>query len=358
MIMRLVVLIFMLLCYCIVNGQEHLNTIVPNNSFEYLTISDYVKLKKTHSNDIFSRYLAFWNGPTLSTPDLFYMLPNEIKDECNQHKDWCNKAFFGKCAAGIIIYGDAFNTKNYREYLQIKLSEPLKPNVKYNLSFYVVNWIINRGSTAGNLGVAFTNAKVDQKTYGVLELKPVFNHEAMITNVGEDWQKIEAVIEVDKDYEYLIIGNFYDNENTKANLVGNYQVEILIDNVQLLDYEKIVDSVRLQRHKLPDSLQTIFFDVKSDLIEKRYINTLKSITAKFKSSPYKVILIKGFADKTGNEGDNLTLSKNRAESVRQQLIKNGVEPSKIKVEYFGENHSTHAAMDKKFSRKVTITFLK
>ncbi len=49
------------------------------------------------------------------------------------------------------------------------------------------------------------------------------------------------------------------------------------------------------------------------------------------------ISIEGHTDATGDEAHNMTLSKDRAESVRKLLVRYGVDPSRVKAEAFGRS---------------------
>ncbi|MDG2344183.1 MAG: OmpA family protein [Flavobacteriales bacterium] len=48
--------------------------------------------------------------------------------------------------------------------------------------------------------------------------------------------------------------------------------------------------------------------------------------------------IRGHTDNVGSESINLTLSKNRAESVRKYLIEKGIDPKRISAKGFGESN--------------------
>ena len=57
------------------------------------------------------------------------------------------------------------------------------------------------------------------------------------------------------------------------------------------------------------------------------------------NSAFKVNL-SGYADKgTGFPELNMRLSKNRAEAVRDALVKEGIDSSRISVEYWGDTRS-------------------
>ncbi|MWL73934.1 OmpA family protein, partial [Escherichia coli] len=49
------------------------------------------------------------------------------------------------------------------------------------------------------------------------------------------------------------------------------------------------------------------------------------------------LIVKGHTDRIGDEASNMTLSKARAESVKRQLIENGIDATRIETEGLGES---------------------
>jgi len=54
-----------------------------------------------------------------------------------------------------------------------------------------------------------------------------------------------------------------------------------------------------------------------------------------KSDPDSKLVVQGYTDSQGSESYNMTLSKNRAESVRSFLTAHGISPDRITAEGFG-----------------------
>ncbi len=65
--------------------------------------------------------------------------------------------------------------------------------------------------------------------------------------------------------------------------------------------------------------------------------TLQKLADIFQEYPKTVILIEGHTDSAGPEDYNMDLSKRRAESVAQYLIKQGVDADRFTVKWYGEN---------------------
>ncbi|MFV0506420.1 MAG: OmpA family protein [Bacteroidales bacterium] len=56
----------------------------------------------------------------------------------------------------------------------------------------------------------------------------------------------------------------------------------------------------------------------------------------FQEFPDTYLRVKGYTDDVGKEDYNMTLSKNRAESVSKYLLTQGIDPIRIETQWFGE----------------------
>ncbi len=101
---------------------------------------------------------------------------------------------------------------------------------------------------------------------------------------------------------------------------------------------------------------TILFATNSAKIDNRYMIALKTLSAKFKKDPETILLLSGFADKSGSAAYNLALSKRRVQSVKNALAGFGYKKELVLERYFGSNKSTDSLQDD--DRKVVIRALK
>lgn len=78
---------------------------------------------------------------------------------------------------------------------------------------------------------------------------------------------------------------------------------------------------------------TFAFDKSNiDSIQKTYLNELATV---LKERSDVIVIISGHTDNTGSASYNNTLSRKRAEAVRNYLVKQGVPKSRFKIEYMG-----------------------
>jgi len=82
----------------------------------------------------------------------------------------------------------------------------------------------------------------------------------------------------------------------------------------------------------------ILFDVSSDKIKPESYGVLKDIAGTLKENAGVKVKIIGHTDTDGNDADNLSLSKRRAESVKANLVKEfGIDESRIQTDGMGES---------------------
>jgi hypothetical protein len=82
---------------------------------------------------------------------------------------------------------------------------------------------------------------------------------------------------------------------------------------------------------MPQVTYTVFFDSNAYFIKESGKKVIKEVAERARSHPELLIVLEGYSDKTGDDAFNLSLSRSRAEAVREQLIEKGVEPQRISV---------------------------
>lgn len=84
------------------------------------------------------------------------------------------------------------------------------------------------------------------------------------------------------------------------------------------------------------TLENIVFAFNSAELQPGGEMTVTRIAHYLTNFPNRYILIEGFTDNVGSEEYNLKLSRERAESVRQSLVRHGVSPRRISIAGLGE----------------------
>jgi outer membrane protein OmpA-like peptidoglycan-associated protein len=108
-----------------------------------------------------------------------------------------------------------------------------------------------------------------------------------------------------------------------------------ISNIRITDAAPDMRSKLLTEGKLVS--YGIYFDVNKDIVKPESYGTLKGIADILNENPSIRIKVIGHTDSDGNDASNLDLSKRRAESVKNNLVKTfGIEPSRIEFDGMGE----------------------
>ena len=79
----------------------------------------------------------------------------------------------------------------------------------------------------------------------------------------------------------------------------------------------------------------VYFDVGSSVVGKDGERELQWFVDKMQPYPKAVILVQGFADSTGDEAKNKTLSEDRARAVAAVLGTKGIDASRIMTQGYG-----------------------
>ena len=101
----------------------------------------------------------------------------------------------------------------------------------------------------------------------------------------------------------------------------------------------------------------ILFDVDSAGLRPESRATLRDLATNFRQYPDNIIEVAGHTDSTGTDDHNLRLSQNRAGSVRDYLVDEGVSSSKITARGYGETQpksSNNTPEGRQLNRRVEI----
>jgi hypothetical protein len=188
--------------------------LVPNSGFE---LTETVPCGYSNSNTEFDNSLVNWNSPTFGTPDIHSTL---ISQDC-----WNNQptsVYTGPgCSPGNQVPHTGNNFVGFythtpsipqREYLQVQLSTPMVPGTMYYVKLYV-SLADKAGFMTNNIGVGFSTTTTTPTIGGPLGYVP----QVLFTNVITDkinWVLLMDSIVPTEAYEYIIIGNFFNEALT------------------------------------------------------------------------------------------------------------------------------------------------
>lgn len=161
-------------------------------------------------------------------------------------------------------------------------------------------------------------------------LKTAENEIAALKVKKTEINKVELVSELDNRYAKKgeVVTNRY------ADVVSNSNVDFI---KQLLNSGYI----------------NVYFDVNKTKVQKGSLNSLNYLIQFMKDNPNVSALLIGYADETGDEDRNLSLSRRRAKSIFNILVASGISASKLSYTGGGEDKSV-TENARQFARKVTF----
>ncbi len=83
-------------------------------------------------------------------------------------------------------------------------------------------------------------------------------------------------------------------------------------------------------------IRTIFFDVGTSALSSEALETLDgNVVTWMKENPEIKVVVEGHCDERGSSAFNLVLGQKRADSVKQYLVQNGIDSSRISTVSYG-----------------------
>ncbi len=142
---------------------------------------------------------------------------------------------------------------------------------------------------------------------------------------------------------------------------------VIIKQVDTVYIEKIIERVKEPevakepfkgKPALPNKV--ILFEFDKAIVQKTSYGELESLVNIMNSRPDVKINLEGHTDGKGAESYNENLSKNRVKAVREFLIANGIDASRIVTNYYGETKPAQPndnAEGRRENRRVEISFI-
>lgn len=343
--------------------------LVPNPSFE-----EYNHLPSIwiHYSDDFNTATKQWTAATGSGPDL--VSPKSPNSVYKNGTFGIQTPRTGDVAVGLTIWEKGNNSNHYfNDVIQIKLTEKILENNCYKIKF----WICKRLDalyTSNNLGVAISDTLIQQKSYKHLILPTVFNVKEIIDVSPKEWLEIEGTFTATQDAEYLLIGNFFKQEETifkktsfplnisKFKPIAYYyidDVELTLNKETSICNEQQMISVDTIVEDKKFSLPNIGFILNSDNLSAQATQYLDTIIEDINLSYSDTIKIIGYTDITGIESYNQNLSFDRAKNVKLYLQSKGINQPII-VEGLGASNpvgDNNTEEGRAKNRRVEIYFI-
>lgn len=220
---------YILIVLCLFSIKITAQNLVPNSSFE-----NYAEINNV-------RMIEHWFNVTTTT-DFFHPLNEREFSVPNNFRGY-QFPYSGDGYAGIVNWAS-----EYREYLGVKLSTPLKKDWIYEVSFRVN--LSNKSQYASDdIGISFSSKNPREVDVEKEIFYDVKNKEGRILQDTLNWVSVNAFYRANGEEEYLLLGNHYNKEKTtrvevnkNADLPWNY---VFIDDVVVKPCESVLSTVFL-----------------------------------------------------------------------------------------------------------------
>ncbi|WP_421805063.1 OmpA family protein [Flagellimonas sp.] len=323
--------------------------LVQNGGFE-----DYVSCPVKMSN--LNKDAEYWSAPTLGTTDYF--------NECSRTKLGVPMNFKGRQEpyegagyAGMYLYAP----RDYREYIQVPLTETLQKGSRYRLTLYISLSEKSDGAVM-DMGAVFAEKLLSVHTKRELSQGELLASTVQTTPIKQfpvtgyyqdkqEWMALSFDM-VAKGFErYLILGNFKSNagtnylDNTDASKPNEGYAYYYLDDISLtyLGPEYQTDEVYVLDH--------VNFNFDRFDLQPKAEQSLRDIYEYLMKNPELKVAISGHTDDLGSDAYNDILSRERASSVAQYLIDLGLDKNRITSKGYGDSKPLDTTLTDEARRK-------
>lgn len=313
--------------------------VILYDDFSQDAVGDFPALWTTNSaGEINTINIAPGNWFNLNSTDGNYFLLNDIDFPKNFiiEFDIVPKTKGGRIAAGLLLYGE---TK--RKEMD---NNPQPGNGGIMISIekgYWNTWGYKSGES--------------EKITGKSDVKPVVAEKVNHVIIWVQGRRLRIYHEQAKVLDMPT--NIYDGVKlsrlcfrlSRGASSGSY-----ISNLRITDASPDMRSKLLTEGKLVS--YGIYFDVNKDVVKSESYGTIKEISTVLTENPNVKIKIVGHTDSDGDDKSNLDLSKRRAASVRNVLVKEfGIDAARIETDGKGEGEpvaKNDSGVNKALNRRV------
>jgi len=344
----------LLTLFCLSSLVSKAQNLIRNPSFENAIPYEKKTRLWTLSHEIFDLSMKHWTTPTQGTPDI-------ILDEYRGQKGFPRSEWLKNCLprtgtsiVGLRLFGCSANVTHCREYLQAKTTQTLQPGKCYRYEFYTMpgpNTI-----KINNISVGLSEHGIkDMATMDILDLETVFPNEVVIDGKEGEWIRVSGEINVDKEFNFFIIGNFESDIYTTFIKPEDSPPDAyyLFDDVMV--YEIDCNSKKPMQPIILEKLvmDNVLFAHNSDQLESE----LKDIYEQIKNTTYSKLIITGHTDSKGTETYNKKLSLRRAIAVMKKLETLGISSEKMEANGMGSKKPIDIN-DLSLNRRVEIEIIR
>jgi OmpA-OmpF porin, OOP family len=362
------------------------DNLVLNPGFDYFFYKPVSVVSDGHAK--FEDWVPFWTAPGNYTPD--YLSNLRSIDVLSSYYLFDFPLPEKYTYAGLGLYKDSVN---YSEYLEGKLKEPLSSGKKYCLKITVALSSYS-GFSADRLSFNFSREKIYVDESNEDSFQPQVTLPAKQVNSNQFITLCKWFVAQGGE-QYLTTGRFCTRDMLKVKqrlnmkptqfgieksayyLIDSIEVHEITDtlecicnnsdiNKETLDLTHQYENklVETDLGKLKSGNQVILKDLNFEFDSYRLAygadSVLKVLLSYLNTEPGINIQISGYTDDIGTEEYNQVLSVNRAKSVYNWLVSNGIDPCRLKYTGFGKSQPLYSGSDntlRALNRRVAVKII-
>jgi OOP family OmpA-OmpF porin len=295
--------------------------------------------------------ISNWMQVGIGTPDYFNACSRQVGVPKNVFGN--EPAHSGSGYAGLILF--SVKDKEYREYLFTKLTKKLNRGDVVCVEAYL-SCAEYAQCIADQFGFHFSEQPFTNTGGTSLNLIPSINGPRLFFYDNPNgWLKVGNVYTAQGGEEYLTIGNFSSDKNTKVlkrtaqNVGFSEWAYVYIDDVTVRQVkrkeecscendmlaETVVNPPNQLKEVEGQELDKLYFEFdKSDLTDESIVK-LQDVYKYMRTNEHVRLIISGHTDAIGSDSYNMELSKMRASAAIQFLETKGIDAKRMEIEYFG-----------------------
>ncbi|WP_051313092.1 OmpA family protein [Sporocytophaga myxococcoides] len=334
--------------------------LVPNPGFE-----EFFKCPYTFNSNFANKKIApHWNSPSGGTPDLYNRCS---KGEMGTHNiAGVTEPYQGDGFAGFILWEEGIG---FREYLQVRLTQPLQKGETYIVSFWYKMSTYSQFSI-DRIGFSLQDTNTLYKyTHNIPDVTYEKIKDKAFDPQSGSWELLQTEYIAKGGETYLTIGNFSDNKKTKSFSLANIsrlepllktsayyyldEVNLSLKNIrtQEEETEQLSSDKKLITSPGAYDLDNVQFDYDSDVLLPSSYKDLDLVVYTLEKYPDWILIINGYTDSNGSMQYNLDLSAKRALAVKKYLTSKGITPKRIQCHGLGKTKPLTIGDDEESQKK-------
>ncbi len=335
----------LLLICCLISTLAHGQGLVVNGDFEEFRSCPI----DFNQSNLFS--ISNWMQVGIGTPDYFNACSRQVGVPKNVFGN--EPAHSGAGYAGLILF--SVKDKEYREYLYTKLTSKLKKGDMVCVEAFV-SCAEYAQCIADQFGFHFSDQPFSNLDGSSLDMTPSINSPHLFFYDNPNgWLKVGNIYTAQGGEEYLTIGNFSSDKNTRVlrrtaqNVGFSEWAYVYLDDVSVklvkrkeecsCENDLLADLVTDPPNQLKEiedqQFDKLYFEFdRSELTDESFVK-LQEVYKYMRKNEHVRLIISGHTDAIGSDAYNMELSKKRANAAIEFLKNKGIDNQRMEIEYFG-----------------------